>query len=72
MHTPRLRYWREYRALTLRELAAAAGVAYRTVWRAENGYAAEARTVRKLARALGVEPHQLTQPEPDQGQQEAA
>ncbi len=56
MHTPRLRYWRDYRALTLRELAAQAGVAYRTVWRAENGYPTEARTVRKLAEALGVEP----------------
>ena len=59
MHTPRLLYWRQYRALTIRELATKAGVAYRTVWRLENGYPAEARTVRKLAEALGVEPHQL-------------
>jgi transcriptional regulator with XRE-family HTH domain len=74
MQTPRLRYWRDYRALTLHELAAKAGVAYRTVWRLENGYPAEARTVRKLAAALGVEPHQLQGLDGEQrpGQQEAA
>jgi transcriptional regulator with XRE-family HTH domain len=71
MNTPRLRYWREYRALTLMELAKQAGVAYRTVWRLENGYPAEARTVRKLAAALGIEPHHLTQ-ESSEGHEEAA
>lgn len=59
MKTPWLRYWREYRALTLRELAALAGVAYRTAWRLENGYLAQPSTVRKLAAALHVEPHDL-------------
>jgi hypothetical protein len=38
VQTPRLRYWRDYRALTLHEVAAKAGVAYRTVWRLEHGF----------------------------------
>lgn len=59
MQTPRLRYWREYQAMTLRELAAKAGVAYRTVWRLENGFPAEPPTVRKLAEALGIHPAEL-------------
>jgi transcriptional regulator with XRE-family HTH domain len=68
--TPRLRYWRERRALTLRELAAQAGVAYATVFRLEHGKDAEMRTLRKLAAALGVEPAELLGDDP--GEQKAA
>ena len=71
MNTPRLRYWRERKALSLRELAALAGVAYRTVWRLENGYQAEGRTIRKLAAALDIEPHELMEGD-DQGNAVAA
>ena len=67
---PRLRYWRERRALNMKELADKAGVAVGTVFRLEHGKEAETRTVRKLAQALAVEPHELM--EQDQGQQEAA
>ena len=69
---PRLRYWRTRRALTVRELAALAKVAYATISRVENGQKAELRTARKLAAALKVEPHELMAPEQDQGQHKAA
>ncbi len=72
VQVPRLRYWRERRALTMRELATAAGIAYTTVFRLEHGKDAELPTVRKLAEALKVEPHELMEQAPDQGQQEAA
>jgi transcriptional regulator with XRE-family HTH domain len=51
--------------LTLRELEAASGVSYATVWRLESGRATEARpsTIRKLAEALGVEPEELVRSE---------
>ncbi len=57
----RLRQARERRFLTLRELAALAGVAYVTIWRMENETTGSARmsTVRALAAALGIEPGKL-------------
>jgi transcriptional regulator with XRE-family HTH domain len=56
----RLRELRERRALSLRELSALSGVNYNSIWRIEAGRTgAKPRTVRKLAEALGVEPHQL-------------
>lgn len=61
----RLRYWRERRALSQRELAEAAGVAQNTVWRTENGEAAaHPATLRKLAQALGIPVDQLTAEDP--------
>lgn len=69
---PRLRRVRERQALTMRELAAQAGVALGTVYRLEHGKPAELPTVRKLAAALGVRPHELMAPEPDEGQHAAA
>ncbi|HET8629945.1 MAG TPA: helix-turn-helix transcriptional regulator [Thermomicrobiales bacterium] len=61
----RLRYWRERRALSQRELAAAAGVAQNTIWRTEQGQvAAHPATLRKLAAALGVRVDQLTAEDP--------
>ena len=52
---------RRRKVLTLRELEEVSGVSYATVWRLESGRATEARpsTIRKLARALGVEPEEL-------------
>lgn len=57
----RLRELRRRRVLTLRELEEVSGVSYATVWRLESGRATDARpsTIRKLARALGVEPEEL-------------
>ncbi len=52
---PGLRRIREERDLSIRELAREAGVAPDTIWRLENlQRAAEPKTRRKLADALGV------------------
>jgi len=56
----KLRELRERRALSLRELSALAGVNYNSIWRIEAGRTgAKPRTVRRLAKALDVEPHEL-------------
>jgi transcriptional regulator with XRE-family HTH domain len=56
----RLRKLRERKALSLRELSALSGVNYNSIWRIETGRTgAKPRTVRRLAEALGVEPHEL-------------
>ncbi len=56
----RLRELRERRALSLRELSALSGVNYNSIWRIEAGRTGvKPRTVRRLAAALGVEPHEL-------------
>jgi HTH-type transcriptional regulator, competence development regulator len=50
--------------LTMEELADKAGVGLNTVWRLEHGImGAQPRTIRKLARALGVEPEELVKTE---------
>jgi DNA-binding XRE family transcriptional regulator len=57
----RLRELRELRLLTVRELASVAGVSYQTVSALENDRRpASVRTVRMLAKALGVELAVLT------------
>jgi len=59
-----LRALRQQRVLTLRELEERSGVAYNTIWHLENGKrGAQPRTLRKLARALGVEPEELVRAE---------
>ena len=57
----RLREWRRWRALSQAELAALAGVTKATVVALEkpNHRTPQPRTVRKLAAALGIEPHEL-------------
>jgi transcriptional regulator with XRE-family HTH domain len=56
----RLKTVREDRVLSQRELARAAGITQATVWRLENGFdRARPRTIRKLARALELEPREL-------------
>lgn len=56
----RLAELREERALTLRELSAMSGVATDTINQIELGHRRpRASTLRKLARALGVEPQEL-------------
>lgn len=56
----RLKELRRRRVLTMEELADKAGVGRGTIWRLEHGVmGAQPRTVRKLAKALGVEPEEL-------------
>lgn len=54
-----LRQWRTERFMSVRELAAAAGVSTRTVQDAEAGRPPRFVTMRKLAAALDVEPAQV-------------
>jgi len=63
---PALRSWRRRQALTQHDLAARSGVSQVTIARAETGHAVRPTTVRRLAAALGVAPHEL------QGDQEPA
>ena len=63
-----LRELRRRRVLTMEELAEKAGVGLNTVWRLEHGVmGAQPRTIRKLAKALGVEPEDLVKTEGDDG-----
>jgi transcriptional regulator with XRE-family HTH domain len=56
----KLKELREARALSLRELANEAGVGHNTIYRIEHGQGnVLPRTVRRLAKALGVEPREL-------------
>lgn len=56
----RLKELRRRKVLTMEELAERAGVGRNTIWRLEHGVmGAQPRTVRKLAKALGVEPEEL-------------
>jgi transcriptional regulator with XRE-family HTH domain len=60
-----LRAWREHRALSQQDLAAAAGVARRTITAIEGGEnAPRPSTVRKLAEALRTSPERLRRPPP--------
>ena len=60
VNVERLRTLRTEHVLTLRELAEAAGVSKDTIWRLENGHsAAHPSTIRKLAKALEVQPKEL-------------
>ena len=65
MDGERLRELREERFLSHRELAQAAGVSPTTVLTLERneGVEPQRRTIRKLAKALGVDPHELVKPE---------
>jgi len=64
----RLRELRRRRVLSLEELAEKAGVGRNTIWRLEHGVmGAQPRTIRKLARALNVEPEELVKTGDDNG-----
>jgi transcriptional regulator with XRE-family HTH domain len=59
-----LRELRRRKVLTLEELAEKAGVGRNTIWRLEHGVmGAQPRTIRKLAKALDVEPEVLVKTE---------
>jgi transcriptional regulator with XRE-family HTH domain len=56
----KLKGLREERALSLRELAAESELSHTTIWNLEQGREdAHPRTIRKLAKALGVPPREL-------------
>lgn len=56
----KMRLLREERVLSQRELARLAGITHTTLWRLENGFrVARPKTIRKLAKALEVEPKEL-------------
>jgi transcriptional regulator with XRE-family HTH domain len=60
----KLRELRRRRVLTLEELAKKANVGRNTIWRLEHGVmGAQPRTIRKLAKALDVEPEELVRTE---------
>jgi transcriptional regulator with XRE-family HTH domain len=60
----KLRKLRRRRMLSLRELGDRSGVAFDNINKLENDRReAQPRTVRKLAEALGVEPHELMKEE---------
>lgn len=62
----KLRELRRRRVLTMEELAEKAGVGRNTIWRLEHGVmGAQPRTIRKLAKALDVEPEDLVKTEAD-------
>ncbi len=62
---PRLRMWRERRALTQQELAAKAGISRVALLRIESGEAEpRPKTVRHLAEALELQPDDLMDPLP--------
>jgi transcriptional regulator with XRE-family HTH domain len=68
VNVARLRELRRRRVLTLEELAEKAGVGRNTIWRLEHGVmGAQPRTIRKLARALNVEPEELVKAGDDNG-----
>ena len=68
VNVERLRALRIEHVLTLRELAQAAGVSKDTIWRLEHGVmGAQPRTIRKIAKALNVEPEELVQTGGDNG-----
>ncbi len=60
VNVEKLKELRHRRVLTMEELAKKAGVGLNTVWRLEHGVmGAQPRTIRKLAKALGVDPEDL-------------
>ncbi len=64
MQIPKLRQWREFRALTQEELAERAGISARSVAGYEAGAGARPGTVRKLAAALDIEAADLQEAYP--------
>ena len=59
--TDKLKALRDERVLSLRDLEELSGVSANTIYRLESGRHKQAhpRTIRKLAKALGVEPNEL-------------
>ena len=68
VNAARLRELRRQRVLSMRELEERSGVSYNTIWRLENGLTgAQPRTIRRLAKVLGVDPAEMAGTGPPQG-----
>lgn len=64
MDSQKLRELRQRRVLSMRELEEASGVSYNTIWRLETGKTqAHPRTIRRIAKALNVDPEELVEVE---------
>ena len=62
--TKKLKELRRRRGLSMRELEELSGGSHNTIWRIESGrQGAHPKTIRKLAKALGVEPEELLKKE---------
>jgi transcriptional regulator with XRE-family HTH domain len=59
---PRLKAIRESKVISQEELALSSEVNVTTISRLENGQVARITTIRKLAKALGVNPTELVRP----------
>ena len=60
LNVRKLRQLRRQKVLSMRELEEKSGVSYNTVWRLEpERTGAQPRTIRKLAKALDVDPAEL-------------
>ena len=60
LNVRKLRQLRRQKVLSMRELEEKSGVSYNTVWRLETERTgAQPRTIRKLAKALDVDPAEL-------------
>jgi transcriptional regulator with XRE-family HTH domain len=60
VNVQRLRELRRQKVLSMRELEEMSGVSYNTIWRLETGKTgAQPRTIRKIAKALDVDPAEL-------------
>ena len=68
VNAPTLRYLRQKRLLTQKELASKAGVAFTSIVHLEAGGAARYVTIRKLAEALGVAAEDLAEPTAEEAQ----
>jgi transcriptional regulator with XRE-family HTH domain len=65
-----VRAWRQYRALSQADLAELAGMTREAITRLENSQRPpRPSTIRKLAQALGIAPHELAAPPPAYGVQ---
>ena len=72
VNSERVKELREEKILSQRELAKMAGISQGTVWRMENGFVeVHPRTIRKLAKALGVDPRELVNKEVRNSDEEA-
>jgi len=60
-----LRAWREYKGLSMRDLATKSGVGVSTIVRVERGDQVQPRTRRRLAEALEITHEELLSEPPD-------
>ena len=68
VNSQKLREMRQRRVLSMRELEEASGVSYNTIWRLETDKTeAHPRTIRRIAKALNVDPTELVEVDVENG-----